>query len=84
MTKRNRYSNLEVDRRIEEIQSMPDSPDRNRLLIEVDRLIYDDAPWVFLWHSVSQVVTQQWISGFEPKLMFNAQRYINVSKKLSE
>ena len=42
MTKRNRYSNLEVDRRIEEIQSMPDSPDRNRLLIEVDRMTYDE------------------------------------------
>ena len=82
MTKRNRYSNPEVDQRIEEVQSIADSPERNRLMTEVDSLIFYDAPWVFLWHSVSQVVTQPWISGFEPKLMFNAQRYTTVSKEM--
>lgn len=82
MTKRNRYSNPEVDQRIEEVQSIADSPERNRLMTEVDSLIFYDAPWVFLWHSVSQVVTQPWISSFEPKLMFNAQRYTTVSKEM--
>lgn len=84
MVKRNRYNNPEVDSRIEKIQSMADSPERNRLLFEVDSLVYADAPWVFLWHSVSQVVTQPWISGFEPKLMFNGQRYTTITKEKLE
>lgn len=84
MVKRNRYRNHEVDHRIEKIQSMAGSPERNRLLSEVDSLIYADAPWVFLWHSVSQVVTQPWISGFKPKLMFNAQQYTTINKEFSE
>ena len=80
MTKRNRYSNPEVDRLIESIQTMPDSEERIDLIKSVDQTIYEEAPWVFLWHSVSHTVVQPWIEGYSPKLMFNAQKYLELKK----
>lgn len=83
MIRRNRYSSPTVDSLIERIQSMSNSPERTNLISTVDKIIYQDAPWVFLWHSTSYIVSQPWIQGYSTTLMFNAQKYINVTKEIS-
>ena len=36
---------------------------------EIERLIVEDAPWVFLYHSIRFVATQPWLHGFRPRPM---------------
>jgi len=81
MRKRNRYSNPEVDRLIEKIQVLPNGSPRDSLIAVTNKIIHNDAPWVFLWHSQSNTVTQPWIKGYVPRLIFNAQRYTAIGKQ---
>lgn len=81
MTKRNRYSNPLVDRNIEEIQSLPEGNKRENLIAQTHELIFRDAPWVFLWHGRSHTAVQPWISGYTPRLIFNAERFTEIFRK---
>jgi peptide/nickel transport system substrate-binding protein len=42
------YSNPEVDRLLKQTRSLPNGPDRVQVYQQVQKLIVDDAPWVFL------------------------------------
>lgn len=81
MRKRNRYSNPKVDRLIEKIQALSNGSQRDSLISVTNLIIHDEAPWVFLWHSQSNTVTQPWIKGYVPRLIFNAQRYTDIGKQ---
>jgi peptide/nickel transport system substrate-binding protein/oligopeptide transport system substrate-binding protein len=82
MTKRNRFSDPDVDAIIEKIQRLPDNAERQNLIVEANNMIADKAPWVFLWHSKTTYLTQKWIGGFRPSPIFNAQRYTLVTKQI--
>ncbi len=83
MTKRNRFSDPDVDAIIEKIQQLPNNTKRQSLIVEANNMIADKAPWVFLWHTKTTYLTQNWIGGFSPSPIFNAQRYIYVTKEIS-
>ncbi len=80
MLKRNRYSNPRADSLILAIQSLPNGPERERLVVEANRFIQEEAPWVFLWHRRGNVIHQPWIQNYEPKFIFNAERYLDITK----
>lgn len=82
MTKRNRYRNRAVDRLIETIQSQPPGAEREALIDSANRTIWAEAPWVFLWYSQTNYVVQPGVSGFEPRLIFNAERYTGIEKRI--
>jgi len=84
MTKRNRFSDTEVDEIIEKIQQLPESTIRQSLIMEANNMIADKAPWVFLWHTKTTYLTQDRISGFHPSPIFNAQRYMHVKKTIND
>ena len=81
MTKRNRYKNPEVDKLIETIQLLPIGNQRDSLIEKTNRVIFNEAPWVFLWHSQTNMVTQSTITGYVPKTIFNSERYTNIVRK---
>jgi len=80
MTKRNRFFDPEIDAIIEKIQQLTNSVERQQLITKANRMVVDAAPWVFLWHSKTTYLTREWISGFEPTSIFNANRYMNITK----
>ena len=80
MTKRNRFSDPEIDIIIEKIQQLTNSVERQQLIATANRMVADAAPWVFLWHSKTTYLTREWISGFQPSSIFNANRYMNITK----
>jgi peptide/nickel transport system substrate-binding protein/oligopeptide transport system substrate-binding protein len=84
MKNRNRFSDPDIDAIIIEIQGLPNNAKRQRLIADANKLIVDAAPWVFLWHSKTIYLTQQWIKGFQPSPIFNANRYMNISKMAPE
>ena len=81
MIKRNRYSNPEVDNLIERIQSMPFGKGRDRLIVKTNNLLYEEVPWIYLWHGQTHIVTQPGISGYQPKAIFNAERYTEIFRQ---
>ena len=81
MTKRNRYSNPEIDKIILQIQSLPNGINRNMLIYKANKILHDEVPWIFLWHKGSYTVTRNTISGYHPKLVFNAERFVTWEKK---
>ena len=80
MKNRNRFSDPDIDAIIVKIQRLPNNAERQRLIADANKLIVDAAPWVFLWHSKTIYLTQQWIKDFQPSPIFNANRYMNISK----
>lgn len=80
MTKRNRYTSAQADSLIHLVQTLPAGERRQSLIVETNRFIFAAAPWVFLWHKRVYVMTQPWIENYQPKLIFNAERYLDVRK----
>lgn len=57
------YSNPEVDRLYEEALRERDPARRMRLYAEAERIIVDDAPWIFLFSSKRYRLTQPYVRG---------------------
>jgi len=82
--RRNRYSNPEVDRLIDENQHETDPQKRIQIAREANRMIYEDAPYVFLWHEITYELTQPWVKNYSPAIMFNAQKFTGVRLEKSD
>ncbi|MFN3395762.1 MAG: ABC transporter substrate-binding protein, partial [Thermodesulfovibrionales bacterium] len=61
---RTRYSNKEVDRLIEFAGRSRDEKTRWRYYERAERIIVQEAPWVFFWHKTDYVIIQPWINNF--------------------
>lgn len=64
------YSNREVDRLIESLPPIFDSAKRNEVIKKIDRLIYQDVPYVLLWGANYNRVLYKNIFGM-PKTTFS-------------
>ncbi|MEE8335173.1 MAG: hypothetical protein V3S48_01920, partial [Candidatus Neomarinimicrobiota bacterium] len=78
--KRNRYNSSRADSLITLVQTTPAGSDRRNLISLTNRFIFEEAPWVFLWHKRTHVVVQPWIEDYTPKLIFNAEKYLDIRK----
>ena len=81
MRRWNRYRNPQLDDLIDSIQREGDDGRREALVRQAVTIIHDDAPWIFLWHTTTPYLTQPTIEGWQPSLMFNAEKYVDVSRR---
>ncbi|GAB4340322.1 MAG: hypothetical protein Kow0099_16200 [Candidatus Abyssubacteria bacterium] len=72
------YRNPVFDELIEGAQREMDPEGRLSLYREAERVVYEDAPWVFLWHRTDHFVVQPWVRGFEPPVIYNADKGMAV------
>jgi len=63
---RTRYSNKKVDELIEVAGHISDNQARWRYYEEAERIIVQDAPWVFFWHKTDYIVIQPRVRDFIP------------------
>jgi peptide/nickel transport system substrate-binding protein/oligopeptide transport system substrate-binding protein len=61
---RARYHNAEVDRLIELGQTARDSKMRNIYYSKAEKVIIEEAPWVFFWHKTDYLLRQPWIRHY--------------------
>jgi len=80
-TRWTRYTNPQLDSLISQIQIETDDSSRNFLIMQANQTLVDDAPWIYLWHSQSVVITNPKLKGWSPSLMFNAEKYNGVFKR---
>lgn len=73
------YRSPEVDSLISLASGCLDNDRRIKLLEKAEEIIYRDAPWIFLWFPVKYEAVSPRVDGYRMPLIFNGQRYLNVS-----
>ena len=63
------YKNSEVDTLIEKGMSEINPGKRIEIYREAEKIIVEDAPWVFLYHGVQNYIAQPDIYGFKPNIL---------------
>ncbi|MGE6784548.1 ABC transporter substrate-binding protein [Ensifer adhaerens] len=59
------YSNPDVDRLLEQARMSPDQAERGRLYGQVQAIVHDDAPWLFVANWKQNAVTTAAVEGFQ-------------------
>lgn len=59
------YSNPKVDELLEKARSSTDQTERGKLYGEVQNIVHDDAPWLFVAHWKQNAVTTAAVKGFK-------------------
>jgi peptide/nickel transport system substrate-binding protein len=62
-----RYANLEVDKLLEKGQTTIKEDERARAYADAQKLIWDDAPWVFLFYTVNAFGVRKRVQEFRPR-----------------
>ncbi len=78
---RSRFSDAEVDRRLEAASRMVDPAARDRAYAEIDSLVYAQAPWIYLYFPTSFHVVSPRVSGYRLPAVYLANDFSNVRKK---
>lgn len=73
------YSNSEFDRIVNAARTELDDARRAQLYQQADAIAFRDAPMIFLFFYTDMLGVQPWIRGFEVPVIFNGQRFTNVS-----
>ena len=73
------YSNPEYDRLVDAARRELDDAKRTELYKQADAIAERDAPMLFLYFYNDLYAVQPWIKGFEPPVIFNGQRWTDVS-----
>jgi ABC-type oligopeptide transport system substrate-binding subunit len=73
------YANPEFDRIVTAARHELNEPRRNALYRQADSLAFQEAPMVFLYFYNELYAVQPWIKNFKPPVIFNGQRWLNVT-----
>jgi ABC-type transport system substrate-binding protein len=72
------FASDEVDRAIEEARSILDDTVRANKYREIEKMIVDQAPWVFLWHRKEFFVRQPRVGGFRLFPIYSADKGTDI------
>jgi peptide/nickel transport system substrate-binding protein/oligopeptide transport system substrate-binding protein len=75
---RARYTNHEVDSLIESGQNAQSIKQRDMFYSRAERLIAEDAPWVFFWHRTDYTLRQRWVKGYDIYPIYNIDKGTEV------
>jgi peptide/nickel transport system substrate-binding protein/oligopeptide transport system substrate-binding protein len=67
------------DRIVSLARREPDEARRDALYRQADSVAFVQAPMIFMFFYNELYAVQPWINGFEPPVIFNGQRWLNVS-----
>lgn len=72
------YSNPVIDAAIEKAQVISSEAERLGQYAELERMIVEEAPWVFLWHSKSSNIVQPWVRDYRLHPIYNGNKMTDV------
>lgn len=76
------YSNPAFDRLFDQMKNMPNTPERMALIQQMNRIVREDAPWVFGINPKSFSLYHGWYKNAKPNLMANnTLKYKDVDAK---
>ncbi len=76
-----RFQFKDMDQRYEKVHAMPDSPARNRLILEMEDIVKYYAPWIAPWHEVQYYLEQPWLIGYKQHpIGHDAWEYLDIGE----
>jgi len=78
---RARFSDPVVDSLLEAAAAELDPDERYEMYRRIDGVVYESAPWIYLWHPVRVEVRQPWLRGRILHPLFYGARYLDVVKE---
>lgn len=60
------YSNPDYDRLFERVKSMPNSPERASLIVQMTDLVQQDVPWLFAFYPKQFGLIHEWLGNVSP------------------
>lgn len=77
------FSNPAYDRLFEQMRSMENSPERQRIIDQMTEILRHDAPWVWGFHPKDYVLAHEWVSNRKPsKVGRNNMKYQRLDPAL--
>jgi len=73
------YSNPQFDTTVLAARRELNDARRRQLLRQADSIAFTAAPMIFLYFSNELYATQPWVKGFKPPVIFNGQRWLDVT-----
>jgi ABC-type transport system substrate-binding protein len=78
---RARYRDQRVDSLIELAAGVTNGEIREQIYQKVERMVYRDAPWIFLWFPTRFEVVSPRVKGYEIPVIFNGQQFTDIELK---
>jgi ABC-type transport system substrate-binding protein len=72
------YRNARVDSMLDAASTCLDRAERWELYRRAEGVVYEDAPWLFLWFPEKYEVVSPRLTGYRIPLIFNGQRFLDV------
>ena len=76
---RSGYESPGVDSLLEAAAFSGDDRSRREIYSKAERMIYEDAPWIFLWFPVRYEVVSHRLDGYRIPLIFNSRQFLDTS-----
>lgn len=76
---RTRYTNIEVDRLIENGQRAESHVEKNYYYMNAEKIISEEAPWVFFWHKKDFTLRQPYIKNYRMYPIYSIDKGTEVS-----
>jgi len=73
------YANPVFDSTVMAARRELDEAKRGALLRQADSIAFGDAPMMFLYFYNELYAVQPWVKGFRPPVIFNGQRWLDVT-----
>ncbi len=73
------YASPEYDRLYAQMKTLPDGPDKQKLVDAMVRLAREDAPWTMGFFPYASAAAQQWVHNFKPAILIRDHgRYLRL------
>jgi ABC-type transport system substrate-binding protein len=79
------YDNAEFNRLFKQVESMPNGPERMKLIGQMLEIVYRDAPWMWGYHPISFGLYHEWYTNTKPMTIgMNTLKYKKLHPILRE
>lgn len=73
------YASPEYDRLYAQMKTLPDGPEKQKLVDEMVRIVREDAPWTMGFFPYASAAAQQWVHNFKPAILIRDHgRYLRL------
>jgi ABC-type transport system substrate-binding protein len=67
------YANPEYDRLYQQMKTLEDGPEKQKLIDEMVRIVREDAPWTMGFFPYASGAAQQWVHNYKPAILIRDQ-----------
>jgi peptide/nickel transport system substrate-binding protein/oligopeptide transport system substrate-binding protein len=78
---RARFRDPTIDAELARLDQETDPDRRAELARDIDRRVWDNAPWIYLWHPILEVAVSERIEGFRPHPVPSCERWVDIAPR---